>query len=79
MRRPRVLPQVLGYAFCCGMVLDQTPPEVRTRSAVYAPPLTKISAETSLVELGVTVRDAKDRPAGGLPMTAFEVLDSGKP
>jgi VWFA-related protein len=58
---------------------DEKPVEVRIRSAVYAPPVTRLSVETKLVELGVTVRDRQGQPAGGFHASDFEVLDNGKP
>ena len=56
----------------------QQPGEVRIRSAPYQPPSATISVDTNLVELGVTVRDRKGTPVGGLQESDFQVLDNLK-
>jgi VWFA-related protein len=53
--------------------------EVRIRSAPYHPPSATITVDTSLVELGVTVRDRKGTPVGGLQAFDFIVFDNLKP
>jgi VWFA-related protein len=55
------------------------PGEVRIRYAPYRPPSAVISVETNLVELGVTVRDRKGAPIGGLQASDFQVFDNLKP
>ena len=55
------------------------PGEVRIRYAPYRPPSAVISVETNLVELGVTVRDRKGAPIGGLQASDFQVFDNLTP
>lgn len=59
------------------LALQTPPPEVRIRSGVYAPQPLTIVVQSSLVELGATVRDRRGAFAGGLPASDFEVLDNG--
>src|SRR5580698_6484487 len=52
--------------------------EVRVSAHAYAPPL-HITAQTSLVQLEVVVRDPNGHAQGGLKQNDFEVFDDGKP
>ena len=55
------------------------PTEVSIRSAPYIPPPPKISAQSNLVESGVTVFDAQGRAAGGFTAADFALTDNGRP
>jgi VWFA-related protein len=63
--------------FASAQTRDIAPEEVRISSAIYSPPPLTLSAQANLVELAVTVRDAKDHAVGGLLKEDFEVFDSG--
>jgi VWFA-related protein len=52
--------------------------EVRVSAHAYAPPL-HLTAQTSLVQLEVVVRDARGHARGGMTQGDFEVFDQGKP
>lgn len=59
----------------------QIPPqdEVRVRSSAYWPRSRyTLRVDTSLVEVGVVVRDGKGRTVGGLSRDNFEIDDAGK-
>ena len=53
--------------------------EVRVSAHVYTPPQAHITAQTSLVQMEVVVRDAHGRPVSGLTPGDFEILDDGSP
>jgi VWFA-related protein len=53
--------------------------EVRIRTADYAPATLKLSAQSNLVEMGVTVRDRQGRASGGFQAADFQVFDNGAP
>jgi VWFA-related protein len=53
--------------------------EIRIRSGPYAPAPATFAVQTNLVELGVTVKDRKGEPVGGLKAGDFELADNGKP
>ena len=53
--------------------------EVRVSAHVYTPPQAHITAQTSLVQMEVVVRDARGRPVSGLTPADFEILDDNKP
>src|SRR3954453_7810415 len=55
------------------------PGEVRIRSGPWQPPSTRISVDTRLVEIAVTVRDHSGKMIQRLEKSDFEVLDGGKP
>jgi VWFA-related protein len=57
----------------------EEPKEVSVRYGVYTPQSAKISVESNLVELRVTVRDRKGQPVAGLTASDFEIFDNGKP
>lgn len=54
------------------------PGEVRIRSGPWQPPATRISVDTRLVEIAVTVRDSAGKLLQGLEQSDFEVTDAGK-
>ena len=53
--------------------------EVRVSGHPYTPPQLHLTAQTSLVELEVVVRDSRGQSVGGLKQDDFEILDEGKP
>ena len=53
--------------------------EVRVSGRPYTPPQLHLSAQTTLVELEVVVRDSRGQSMGGLKQDDFEILDEGKP
>jgi len=55
------------------------PGEVRIRSGPWSPPATRISVDSRLVEIVVTVRDHNGKLMQGLEQADFEVFDGGKP
>ncbi|HLK63874.1 MAG TPA: VWA domain-containing protein [Bryobacteraceae bacterium] len=61
-----------------GALAATEPGEVRIRGGAWQPPPARISVETNLVEIGVTVRDHKGNPVDGLVVSDFQVLDDGK-
>src|SRR5580700_9545984 len=53
------------------------PGEVRIRSGPYAPPAPTISAQSNLVEVGVTVHDRQGHAVGGFKAADFTLSDNG--
>jgi VWFA-related protein len=52
--------------------------EVRVSSRPYLPPSTVLRVESSLVQVGVVVRDPKGRAVSGFKREDFRILDQGK-
>jgi VWFA-related protein len=65
--------------FAAPLAHSADPPEVSIRSAAYVPPPPTITAQSNLVESGVTVYDSAGRAVGGLTVSDFVLLDNGKP
>jgi len=59
--------------------VPQNAPEVHIYTAAWFPPNLTLTADTALVELGATVRDAHGHPVPGLKADDFEVLDDKQP
>lgn len=53
--------------------------EVHVSGRPYTPPQLHLTAQTSLVQLEVVVRDPRGQSVGGLKQDDFEILDEGKP
>ena len=53
--------------------------EIQVWSYPYTPAQPKIQVKTSLIDIGVVVRDASGKPIGGLKKEDFQVFDNGKP
>ena len=52
--------------------------EVRVSAHNYVPPQLRLTVQTQLVEMDVTVRDARGQVVSGLKQSDFEILDEGK-
>jgi VWFA-related protein len=61
------------------MAAAQQTDEVRVSAHAYTPPQLHLTAQASLVQLEVVVRDARGHAVGGLKQGDFEILDEGKP
>src|SRR5438270_9666743 len=78
-RRPIPLSGVLLFLLAAASLgMASEPGEVRIRSGAYYPGL-KISAQTDLVDVGVTVRDRRGAAVGGWKSGDFEVFDNRVP
>jgi len=65
---------VTTAAICAAQQVD----EIRVNAHYYVPPQAHITAQTSLVQMEVVVRDPHGRPVSGLTSADFQVLDDGK-
>ncbi len=86
---PSLLAYSLSYFFVCAPVFAQAtsqpaqevkePREITIRYGPYKPPSATFAVESNLVELRVTVRDAKGRPVAGLAASDFQIFDNNGP
>jgi len=68
---------IAGTLLCSLRLAGVEPDEVRTHSAPYSP--FRMSVQSNLVEVGVTVRDRRGEAVGDLLAADFEVQDRHKP
>jgi VWFA-related protein len=53
--------------------------QIQVASWPYSPAQAKIQVKSTLIDIGVVVRDAKGKPIGGLRKEDFQVFDNGNP
>ena len=78
MRWAGILAAGIFAAGAC-LISAQPSDEVRVSAHAYIPPQLKLTAQTTLVQLEVVVRDPRGHAVGGLKQGDFEILDEGKP
>ncbi|HUB78909.1 MAG TPA: VWA domain-containing protein [Bryobacteraceae bacterium] len=74
-----VRPKWVGLAVATAFLAAAQSDEVRVSAHNYVPPPLRLTVETQLVEMDVTVRDSRGQAVSGLRQGDFEILDEGKP
>jgi VWFA-related protein len=75
----RVLAAICAFSCMVHAQAQWQPDEVRSTNHIYEPPSpVTLRVQSSLVEVGVVVRDAGGRVVGGLQRSSFRIFDDGK-